>query len=66
MDITGLVTASMPAIIALLQRRHAEADPAAPALTDEQVFAGLHDAVALSVAKDDAIAADIRSRNPGM
>jgi len=62
-NITGLVTASMPAILALLQARHHDANPDAPPLTDAQVFAALHDAVLQTVAKDDAIAADIRSRN---
>ena len=63
-DVTGLVNASMPAIIALLQRRHAEENPGAPALTDEQARAGLQAAVAASLAKDDEDAADIRKRNP--
>lgn len=63
-DLTGLINASMPAIIALIQQRHHEAVPDAPALTDEEVFAALHDSILESITKDDAIAADIRRRNP--
>jgi len=63
-DLTGLINASMPAIIALIQQRHKEQQPDAPPLTDEQVFAALHSAVMESITKDDAIAADIRRRNP--
>lgn len=55
----------LPEAVNFFKRRHAELNPAAPALTDAQAFAILHDAVVSTVAKDDALAADIRRRNPG-
>lgn len=65
-DLTSIINTALPTIIELIKSRRATVDPSAPPLTDEQVFAALHDAVVASVAKDDAIAADIRARNPGV
>lgn len=64
-DLTGIINASMPAILALLQRRHQEQHPGAPALTDAEVFAAMQAWAVSTVAKSDALAADVRARNPG-
>jgi hypothetical protein len=63
-DLTGIITASMPAIIGLIQSRHREADPSAPPLTDAEVKATLKAVVESSLAKDDEIEADVKRRNP--
>jgi hypothetical protein len=55
---------ALPGIFALVRQQHAEANPGAPPLTDEQVKAALRDAVAQSLAKDDQIEADVKRRNP--
>ncbi len=45
---------ALPAILALIHAEHAKANPDAAPLTDAQVIAALHDAVASVVAKGDA------------
>lgn len=64
--VLGIANTALPAILALIKQRVAEAQPDAPALTDAQAFTLLHDTVIGSLAKDDAIAADIRRRNPSL
>lgn len=64
MDLKGLISVSMPAILALLQRKHEETNPGAPPLTDADVNKALLDHVRETVAKDDRDADDIRRRNP--
>lgn len=64
-DIAAIFNTAMPAILAIIQARHAEVHPDEPALTNAQALAILHDVVLQEVAKDDALAADIRARNPG-
>lgn len=64
-DITAIIRTAMPAILAIIQARHNAANPDAPPLTDVQVFTALHDWAVETAAKDDALAAEIRARNPG-
>jgi len=44
---------SLPAILALIQGSHAEANPGAPVPTDAEVIAALHEAVASVVGKGE-------------
>lgn len=62
--IVTTIAASAPSIVAAIKEAHAAANPGDPPLTDAQVFAALHDWVQSTVAKDDAIAADIHARHP--
>ena len=64
MDLTGLINSALPALIALIRAERARTNPGEPPLTDQQVFASLHDWVMATVATDDALAADIRRRHP--
>lgn len=65
-DITALIGTAMPAILALINARHKEANPDAPPLTDAQVFAALRDWATTTLAIDDAAEADIRRRQGEM
>jgi len=63
-SIVNTALAALPQILASLRSNHAEANPGAPPLTDAEVIAGLKSAVDTSLAKDDAIEADVKRRNP--
>jgi hypothetical protein len=52
--IVPVIVQNLPGLIDLLKQWHAQANPGAPPLTDEQVHAGLLMAVSATVAKDDA------------
>jgi hypothetical protein len=55
---------ALPSIISLIKSSHAAAQPDAPALTDDQVIAALHDAVVQTLAIDEADEARIRAEKP--
>lgn len=46
--------ASLPAVLALLRDNHAATNPGAPPPTDEELIAGLHEAVGSLVGKWEA------------
>lgn len=55
-DATSVINTAivnLPGIIALIKGNHASANPGAPPLTDEQVKAGLLQAIGSSLAKDE-------------
>jgi hypothetical protein len=69
-DTTSVINTAigaLPGILALIRANHAAANPDAPALTDEQVTLALQEAVASSVAKDEAwqAAHPVNPTNPG-
>ena len=55
-DVTSILNTAivnLPGIIALIKGDHAAKNPGAPPLTDEQVKAGLLQAIGSSLAKDE-------------
>ena len=55
-DIAAIVSIAsdmLPSIVGLVQAFRHQADPNAPTVTDTEVLAALHEAVAQSLAKDD-------------
>ena len=52
--IIPIIVQELPDIVALIKSLHAQANPGAPPLTDDQVHAGLLMAVSATIAKDDA------------
>jgi hypothetical protein len=54
MPIAQTVVTLLPSIIELVKSFHASANPGAPPVTDADVIAALHSAVATSIATDEA------------
>lgn len=56
-DVTGIFNTAMtvlPGIIAMIRENHRQANPDAPALTDQEVLEAFQQAVASSLAKGEA------------
>lgn len=56
-DYTSIINTAvnqLPGILALIRANHAQANPGAPVLTDEDVAQGLAQALKDTLAKDDA------------
>lgn len=55
--IVQLIIGEVPSIIALIQQRHADANPSAPPLTPQQIADAFEEAFTSTIAKDEMIKA---------